>query len=297
MAGEGAHDLAELVALGLLEHVAEVVRGHLVGLVHDDEVPVGVLQLGDDVVVPREVVEPGDHQVLLGERVPAAGALDRLARHDLEVQAELVREFVLPLLDQGTGADDEAALDVAPDEELLDEEARHDGLARTRVISQQEPERLARQELAVDRRDLVRQRLEHRGVDGEERVEEVGEADPEGLGDQAEQGPVPVEGEGRTRGLDLQARLIVPVEELLSDPAGLVAVGQGEGLGAVPVDLDHRDRPVGQHTAYPRARGEVLDPCHRCYLHGRTRAGRPLTRARERGGTALAGAAGRARPR
>ena len=133
------------------------------------------------------------------ERVPGPGCLDHVAAHDLEVQIELVVELLLPLLDQAARGDDQAAVEVAAQHELADVEARHDRLAGARVVGQQEAERLQRQEALVDGLDLVGERLDGGGLDGGERVEEVGQLDPAGLGGQLECGAVGVEGPAAAR--------------------------------------------------------------------------------------------------
>ncbi len=51
--GDRSGQAAELVALGFLDLATGVVRRHLVGFVDDDEVPVGRLELGLQVLVPR----------------------------------------------------------------------------------------------------------------------------------------------------------------------------------------------------------------------------------------------------
>ena len=122
-------------------------------------------------------------------QLPVRRLLDRRAGDDLERQAELREQLVLPLLDQAARADDQAAAQIAADEQLLDEQPGHDRLAGAGVVGQQEPQRLARQHLAVDGGDLVRQRLDERGVDGQQRVEQVGQADAVGLGDEPEAVP------------------------------------------------------------------------------------------------------------
>ena len=66
-----------------------------------------------------------------------------------------MEQLVLPLLGQATGADDHAPLEIAPGDQLLDEEASHDGLARAWIVGEEEPQRLPRQHGLVDRRDLV----------------------------------------------------------------------------------------------------------------------------------------------
>ena len=103
----------------------------------------------------------------------------------------------------------EAALQVAARDQLLDEQAGHDGLAGAGVVGEQEAQRLARQHRLVDGRDLVRQRLDQRGVDGQHRIEQVRQADAMRLGDEAEQRAVAVEAPGPALLHDFEARLVV----------------------------------------------------------------------------------------
>ena len=189
----------------------------------------------------RELVQPGDDQVGLQEPVAGAGRLELVVGEDLEGQVEAAVELVLPLLGQAARADDQAALQVAAGDQLLDEQAGHDGLAGAGVVGQQEAQRLARQHRLVDRRDLVRQRLDQRGVDGQHRIEQVGQADALGLGDQAEERAVAVEAPGPALLDDLQARLVVAVEQLVGHLAGRRLVGQLERLGAEPLHADDGD--------------------------------------------------------
>jgi hypothetical protein len=83
------------------------------------------------------------------------------------------------MFDQAAWGDDQATLQVAPNEQLLDEQSGHDRFASTAIICQQEPKRLTRQHLAVHSCQLVRERLDLRGTNGEERIEEMGETDAE----------------------------------------------------------------------------------------------------------------------
>ena len=135
---------------------------------------------------------------------------------------EAARELVLPLLGEAAGADDEAALEVAARDQLLDEEPGHDRLAGARVVGQQEPQRLARQHRLVDRGDLVRQRIDQRSVDGQHWIEEVGQADAMRFGDEAKQRAVAVEAPGAALFDDLEARLVVAVKDLVGDAAGRI---------------------------------------------------------------------------
>ena len=149
------------------------------------------------VLVARELVEPGDDEVGFQEPVAGARGLELVVGQDLERQVEAAVELVLPLLGEAAGADDQAALEVAAGDQLLDEQARHDRLAGARVVGEQEAQRLARQHRLVDGRDLVRQRLDDRGVDRQHRVEEVRQPDALRLGDEPEQAPSPSKLHGR----------------------------------------------------------------------------------------------------
>ena len=157
---------------------------------------------------------------VLQEPVAGARGFELVVGEDLERQVEAAVELVLPLLGEAARADDQAALQVAAGDQLLDEQAGHDRLAGAGVVGEQEAQRLARQHRLVDRRDLVRQRLDERGVDRQHRVEEVREADALRLGDEAEERAVAVEAPGPALLDDLEARLVVAVEQLVGDPAG-----------------------------------------------------------------------------
>jgi hypothetical protein len=65
----------------------------------------------------------------------------------------------------------------------------------------------------------VRQRLDQRGVDRENRIEEVGEVDSVGLGDQAESGAIAVKAPGPAVLENVQPGFVVPVEQLIGNLA------------------------------------------------------------------------------
>ena len=159
-----AEQLAELEALGLLELAAEVVGAHPVRLVDDDEVPLGLGELGLQLLVAGELVHPGDQQRVRARTTTGVDVRRRSScgREEVEPQPELEEQLVLPLLDQAAGRDDQAPLDVVAEQQLLDVEPGHDRLAGAGVVGEQEAQRRARQQLAVDRADLVRQRLRRR---------------------------------------------------------------------------------------------------------------------------------------
>ena len=167
---------------------------HTVGLVDDDQVPLGggfelVLQL----LVACELVHAGDEVAALLEGVAAACSDDHVAGEQIEIEPELLPQLVLPLVGQRSGRDDETALQITAQLQLLDEKPGHDRLARARIVGEQEAHRLTRQQLVVDGGDLMRQRLDEAGGDGDVGIEEPGQVDAVGLGDEPEQLPVPVE--------------------------------------------------------------------------------------------------------
>ena len=131
VAGQARQELPEAVALRVLDLAAEEGRRQLVRLVAHDQVPAGVgrLQLLLHVLVARQLVEAGDDQVGLQEPVAGAGGFELVVGEDLERKLEPAVELVLPLFGEAAGADDEATLQVAARDQLLDEQAGHDVLA------------------------------------------------------------------------------------------------------------------------------------------------------------------------
>ena len=85
---------------------------------------------------------------------------------------------------------------------------------------------------------------------GQHRVEEMRQADPLRLGDQAEQRAVSVEAPWPADLDDLEPRFVVTVQELIGDPARRCLVRQLERFGAEPLHADHRDKAVGEDAAH-----------------------------------------------
>lgn len=109
MAGDATKQLAEPIALGLFDLLAEPVGGHPVGLVNHYEVPVGIPEPLLQILVAGKMVEAGNEQVFLGKWVVAVARLDEVAGEDLEAHAELLGKLVLPLGDQPAWSDNKAA--------------------------------------------------------------------------------------------------------------------------------------------------------------------------------------------
>jgi hypothetical protein len=81
------------------------------------------------------------------------------------------------LLRQASGTNDKAALEVTANDEFLNEQPGHDRLAGAGIIRQEKTQWLAGQHGIVHCCDLVRQRLDHRGMNRENGVEQIREAD------------------------------------------------------------------------------------------------------------------------
>src|SRR5579862_4209211 len=80
----------QAVALRIADLPAEERGGELVGLVANHQVPAAVrrLELRLHVLVARQLVEPGDHQVGLAEPVAGGGRFQLVVGQDVEAQAE-----------------------------------------------------------------------------------------------------------------------------------------------------------------------------------------------------------------
>jgi hypothetical protein len=200
------------------------------------------------IFVAREFVETGDDEVVFQEPVAGTRRFELVVRQDLEGELEAAVKFVLPLLGQAAGADDETTLQVAACDQFLDEQSGHDGLACAGVIGEQESQRLTGEHGLVDGRDLVRQRFDEGRVHSQHRVEEMRQTDAMRLRNQAEQMPVAVEAPRAAVLHDLEARLVMAIEQLVGNAARRSFISQLQSLGAKPLHADHRDDLLRQNS-------------------------------------------------
>ena len=121
MVGHLGELLAELVGERFL---VPGVGGHLVGLVHDDEVPTRAEQAVPGVLNPRDPRNRRDDLVTFLPGVLAVIGPEDVAPDDFKVLAELVLQLALPLKGEVRRRDDEGALDEPPGLQLLQEQAR-----------------------------------------------------------------------------------------------------------------------------------------------------------------------------
>ena len=189
--GAVAQQFTESVTLAL---VSLIPCRHPVCLVHDDQVPVGLPEAGQDLGALGQI-QRGDHLLLLHPLVDTELIADVAPLQHQELLVELLLEFALPLKRQVGRADDENPFDEAPQLEFADEQAGHDRLARPRIVGQQEAHAGELQEMLVDRLKLVRQRVHARDGKTEVGIEFVGNAEPIGLQGDPEKPPVTIVGE------------------------------------------------------------------------------------------------------
>ena len=97
MPGDAAQELPKLVTASGLQLTAEVMRGHPVRLIYDDDIPVSVAQVIKKDIASGELVHP---------------RVDEVGGQDLETKAELIVQLVLPLVDQAAGDNDQAPAQV-----------------------------------------------------------------------------------------------------------------------------------------------------------------------------------------
>jgi hypothetical protein len=96
----------------------------------------------------------------------------------------------------------------------------------------------------------MRQCVEGRRLDGQERIEQMSEGDPLRLRDEPKEVTISVKGPCPARLFDHQAGFVAPVEQLLAGSTGIVRVREGERVRAVPLDLDDPDRPIGKYALH-----------------------------------------------
>ena len=142
------------------------------------------------------------------------------------------------------GRHDQHPPDVGAQQQLGDEEAGHDGLSGARVVGQQEAQRVLAQHRLVDGGDLVGQRVDRRGVDGQHRVDVLGQADAVGLGDPLELLSRGGEAPGAGVGGGGQGRLMFAEQGTAGQRPGGGLVDHLQRFGADHLGADHPHRPI-----------------------------------------------------
>ena len=176
---EPGQRFGESVALGLADAGIRIaVGGQLVGLVEHHEVVGARGTRGHRLAHPgnhalaREGIDAHDEAVALrpDEWVSRAGVG---AARDTERETEQRAHLAFPVADEPGRRHHEDARDEAAREHLAKVEAGHDGLAGTRVVGKQKPQRRLADHVLVDGDALMRQGVDRGYLRGESRVEKM----------------------------------------------------------------------------------------------------------------------------
>ena len=106
------------------------------GFVANYEVPVGICQLCLHVFVAAQFVEPANGHRVLSEPVSRTCRFKFVIGQNLEWKLKPLIEFVLPLLGEIARTHDQTSVQVAANQQFLDEQASHDGFSSARIIGQ-----------------------------------------------------------------------------------------------------------------------------------------------------------------
>ena len=139
--GDVGKKSAKLEAFCVFDLSAPNGGGHLVCLIADNQIPLGDLELFLQGFIPRELIQPADTKVCLGEYITAGGGFDAVIGQNFKAEMKLGIQLVLPLFRQTAGRYDQTAFQVAAGDQLPDEQPGHDGLAGTGVIRQHKAQR------------------------------------------------------------------------------------------------------------------------------------------------------------
>jgi hypothetical protein len=122
----------------------------------------------------------------------------------------------------------------------------------------------------VDGIDLVRERIEIRRLYREERIEHPRQVDAASLGGQPEEASIGIKRPWLTGRLDREARLILAVDQLLTDVPGVVSIRERHRARSVPLGLQHCHGAVRDKALEPAARREFFQVRHAEALYATT---------------------------
>ena len=121
---------------------------------------------------------------------------------------------------------------------------------------------MTRQHNLVHGGDLVGERFHLRCVDGQKGIEEVGKLNAVRFGDQPKLLGITVETPGLAGFQYFQFGFAIAVDQLIRQPALAVLVGQLDGYGADPFDINYRDKTVRQNAFNRRSAYNVFELRH-----------------------------------
>jgi hypothetical protein len=109
-----------------------------VGFVAYDKIPFCLIQLGLNIFVPAQLIEPTDCEGCFQEPVAGAGSLEFVICHNVERQIETAKKLILPLLGEISRTDDKTPFQISPDEKFFNVQTGHNCLACPWIISEKE---------------------------------------------------------------------------------------------------------------------------------------------------------------
>src|ERR1700691_447878 len=119
--------------------LVRAISTHLVGFVHDNEVPATSQEGFLRVIDARNPRDGSDDLVFLLPRIHSVICTEHITADHLKTLAELVLESPLPLEGKVGWRDDKGSFYQSAYFELFDEKARHDRFAGAWVVGQQKP--------------------------------------------------------------------------------------------------------------------------------------------------------------
>lgn len=118
---------------------------------------------------------------------------------------------------------------------------------------------MPRQHRLIDGGDLVRERFDQRRVHREHGIEEMRQADAVGFRDEAKELSIAVEAPRPPHLNDFKTRFVVPVKDLVGDPAVQAAIHESQSVRSVPGYADNGNRSVGKDAADSRVRLKIFE--------------------------------------
>ena len=175
---------------------------------------------------------------------------------------KFAKKLVLPLFRQIARRHDQATLQIAAGDQLLDEQTGHDGFAGTGVVRKDVPQRQAWQHLLINCRDLVWQGLNSRSVDRQIRVKQVCQMDAVRFGYEAHLISICAETPRQTVTQHIHGRLISTIEDLTAKLPSAVLECNFQCCIAIPLHRNNCHSFPCRNAVQLAADRDLLQMCH-----------------------------------
>jgi hypothetical protein len=175
--------------------------------------------------------------------------------------------------------DDQTTLEIAADQQFLNQKPRHDSLAGAGIIGEQESQWLTRKHFAVNGCDLVGQGFDLGGTDGEIRIKKISKSDAVSLGCQPQQAAVCVERVASSSFQKLEAVFLPAIDKALADPA-IHPKHEIQGVWAETGDLNDFRDPCGIQAEQSNTRLDIFKLLHPICPAKASRSATPPRRGR-----------------